>query len=172
MLTFHVEERRLSMLIYLIDLYAGDLSSARNAGSLGDAWFDEAGYYARVRDGADGPRERQLDFHTGLCWRFEEHIDETRRRIDRIGIVPTAPGIKLLSDHTWSEEELKTYSYSCPWHHNLTAAIMSFRAAKALRTNPSSRRAIDTFRVRNSAAFEWRSQQLLDLGFMETGWWF
>ena len=170
MLTFHAEERRSSMLTYVIDLYAGDLGSAGNAVALRDAWFDEAGYYARARDGADGPKERQLDFHGGLRWRFEEHIDEARLRIDRIGIVRTAPGIKLLSDHTWSEEELNTYS--CPWHHNLTAAIMSFRTAKALRTNPSSRRAIDTFRWRNSAAFEWRSQQLLDLGFMETGQWF
>ena len=170
MLTFHAEERRESMLAYVIDLYAGDLERADDAVALKDAWLDGSGYYARPRAGDDGPKERQNDFHGGLRWRFEEHIEENRRRIDRIGIVRTKPGIKLRADHTWSEEELNTYA--CPWHHNLTAAIMSFRTAKALRTNPASRFEIDTFRWSGSTAFEWRSQQLLDLGFMEPGQWF
>ena len=90
-----------------------------------------------------------------------------RRRIDRIALFRAKPGLEMRADFTFSDEEYNTYA--CPWHHNLTAAIMSFRAAKALRTNPSGPRSIDTFRGRNSAAFEWRSQQLLDLGFMETG---
>ena len=59
-----------------------------------------------------------------------------------------------------------------PWHNNLTAAIVSFRTAKALRTNPASRFDIDTFRWHNSTEFEWHSQQLLELGLMEPGQWF
>ena len=170
MLAFHAEERRFSMLTYVIDVYAGDLAQADNAVSLEDAHLDQSGYYALARyDGSD-PKDRQLDFFGGLRWRFEEHIEEHRRRIDRISIVRTKPGIQLRPDHTWTEEELNTYS--CPWHHNLTASIVSFRTAKALRINPSSRFEISTFRWHNSVPFEWKSQQLLDLGLMEPGQWF
>ncbi len=171
MLAYHAEERRFSMLTYVIDVYAGDLHEADNAVSLEDAHLDRSGYYALARHDADGAKkDRQLDFFGGLRWRFEEHIDDTRRRIDRIAIVRTAPGLTLNPDHTWSEPELNTYS--CPWHHNLTAAIVSFRTAKALRTNPASRFEIDTFRWHSSIEFEWHSHQLLDLGLMEPGQWF
>ena len=54
----------------------------------------------------------------------------------------------------------------------LTAAIASFRAAKALATNPGSREAIGSFRWRNSEPFQWKAQQLMDLGLMEPGQWF
>ncbi len=170
LLSFHAEERRFAMLTYVVDLYASDLNAADNAVSLEDAHLDRSGYYALSREGADGKKDRQLDFFGGLRWRFEEHIDEARRRIDRISMVRTSPGIRLREDHTWSEEELNTYS--CPWHHNLTAAIVSFRTAKALRVNPASRFSFDTFRWHNSVPFEWHSQQLLDLGLMEPGQWF
>lgn len=170
MLAFHAEERRFSMLTYVIDVYASDLGKTDNAVALDDAHLDQSGYYALARwdDGAE--KERQLDFYGGLRWRFEEHIEDSRRRIDRISIVRTKPGIRLRPDHTWSEEELNTYS--CPWHHNLTAAIVSFRTAKALRKNPASRFDVSTFRWHNSVPFEWKSQQLLDLGLMEPGQWF
>ena len=92
------------------------------------------------------------------------------RRIDRIALFQTRPGLKLLPDHRFNIEEYNTYS--CPWHHNLTAAICSFRTAKALRTNPGSRHAIPTFRWPKSVKFDWTSQQLMDLGLMEPGQWF
>jgi hypothetical protein len=170
MLAFHAEERRFSMLTYVIDVYAGDLAQADNAVSLDDAHLDQSGYYALARHDGTEPKDRQLDFYGGLRWRFEEHIEESRRRIDRISIVRTKPGIKLRPDHTWTDEELNTYS--CPWHHNLTASIVSFRTAKALRVNPASRFEISTFRWHNSVPFQWKSQQLLDLGLMEPGQWF
>lgn len=170
MLTFHAEERRFSMLTYVIDVYARDLSQADNAVSLKDAHLDRSGYYALSRHGSNGQMDRQLDFYGGLRWRFEEHIDEAKRKIDRMSLVRTKPGLDLRGDHTWSEDELNTYS--CPWHHNLTAAIVSFRTAKALRSNPASRFDISTFHWYNSVPFEWKSQQLLDLGLMEPGQWF
>ena len=170
MLAFHAEERRFSMLTYVIDVYAGDLRSADDAVSLKDAHLDRSGYYALARHDEDGPKERQLDFFGGLRWRYEEHIEESRRRIDRIALLRARPKAELRADHTWSDEELNTYA--CPWHHNLTAAIVSFRTAKALRTNPASRFDISSFRWHNSVPFEWQSQQLLDLGLMEPGQWF
>ncbi|MCU0827737.1 MAG: hypothetical protein MUE52_10110 [Tabrizicola sp.] len=173
LLTFHSEERRDAMLTYVIDLYAGDLAASPNAVNLADAWLDRSGYYALARkDPARDwqPKDRQMDFFGGLRWRFEEHVPWHRRRIDRISLFRAKPGLRLQPDYTLTDEEMNTYA--CPWHHNLTAAVCSFRTAKALRTNPGSRHAIQTFRWRNSVPFNWHSQQLLDLGLMEPGQWF
>lgn len=173
MLTFHSEERRRAMLTYVIDLYAGDLSAHGNAVSLEDAWLDRSGYHASARNDPAknwAPKERQMDFVGGLRWRFEEHIPWDRRRIDRISLFRAARGLRMAPDFTLNDEEMNTYA--CAWHNNLTAAVCSFRTAKALRTNPGSRHAIHTFRWRNSAPFQWHSQQLLDLGLIEPGQWF
>lgn len=173
MLAFHTEERRDALLSYVIDLYAGDLDRHPNAVSLDDALLDRSGYYALGRpDPArhNHPRERQLDFFGGLRWRFEEHVPEARRKIDRIALFRARPGLRLRDDFTLSDEEMNTYA--CPWHNNLTTAVMSFRTAKALRTNPGSRDAVHSFRWRNSTEFRWQSQQLMDLGLMEPGQWF
>ncbi|MEP4196626.1 MAG: hypothetical protein ABJL99_13435 [Aliishimia sp.] len=173
MLAFHTEERRDAMLSYVVDLYADDLDQASNAVSLETAHLDRSGYYALARDGRDGvegPMERQLDFFGGLRWRFEEHVPATRRKIDRISLFRAKPGLKLRGDHTFNDQEYNTYA--CPWHNNLTAAVCSFRTAKALKTNPGSRNDIHTFKWHNSAPFEWHSRQLLDLGLIEPGQWF
>ena len=173
MLAFHAEERRAAMLTYVIDLYAGDIAAQPDAVSLSDAWLDPSNYYAHARqDPARNwePKDRQVDVYGGLRWRFEEHVPWTRRRIDRISIFRAAAGLRMAPDFTLSEEELNTYA--CPWHHNLTAAVCSFRTAKALRANPGSRSAITTFRWQNSVPFQWHSQQLMDLGLMEPGQWF
>lgn len=173
MLAFHTEERRTSMLTYIIDLYADDLDLYPQAVSLERAHLDRSGYYALARPDAtvDGhPKERQLDFFGGLRWRYEEHVPPARRKIDRIAIFKAAPDLRLREDHTFSDEEYNTYS--CPWHHNITATICSFRTAKALKLNPGSRYEIETFKWHNSAPFEWHSRQLLDLGLMEPGQWF
>ncbi|MBL4812714.1 MAG: hypothetical protein JKX69_10275 [Rhodobacteraceae bacterium] len=173
MIAFATEERRDSVLTYVIDLYAADLWAHPNAVSLEDAHMDKSGYYALARpDPANHnhPKERQLDFYGGLRWRFEEHIPTPRRRIDRIGIFKSKPGLKLLDDHTFNDAEYNTFA--CPWHNNLTAAICSFRTAKALKRNPGSTYDIETFQWHNSVPFDWHSQQLLDLGLIEPGQWF
>ncbi|MBN2906417.1 MAG: hypothetical protein JXJ18_06905 [Rhodobacteraceae bacterium] len=173
MLAFHAEERRDAMLCYVIDLYAGDLDRFPDAVSLETAMIDRSGYYALARpDPANGnhPFERQLDFHGGLRWRFEEHIPKASRRIDRIGLFRAKPGLRLLEGHQFNDPEYNTYS--CPWHHNLTAAICSFRTAKALKTNAGSMFDIHDFKWHNSVRFDWSSQQLMNLGLMEPGQWF
>jgi hypothetical protein len=172
MLAFHSEERRSAMLTYVIDLYADDLQQTPSAVSLEHAFLDKSGYYAQARiDPTTGkPRERQLDFFGGLRWRYEEHVPKTSRKIDRISLFQAAKGLKLQSDHTFEDQEYNTYA--CPWHHNLTATICSFRTAKALKRNPGSRFSIDSFRWHNSTPFEWHSRQLMDLGLMEPGQWF
>ncbi len=171
MLAFHTEERRDAMLTYVIDLYADDLWECPDAVSLDRAHLDRSGYYALARPDAHGhPKERQLDFFGGLRWRYEEHVPTARRKIDRIALFKTKPGLKLRPDHTFDDEEYNTFA--CEWHHNITAAICSFRTAKALKLNPGSTFDIETFKWHNSAPFEWHSRQLLDLGLMEPGQWF
>ncbi|SDD38710.1 hypothetical protein [Ruegeria marina] len=172
MLTFHGEERRDAMLTYVIDLYADDLSAFPIGVSLDRAFLDRSGYYAQARkDPETGyPRERQLDFFGGIRWRHEEHIPKDSRKIDRISLFKAKAGLKILPNHTFEDQEYNTYA--CPWHHNLTAAICSFRTAKALKRNPGSTFEIQSFRWHNSTPFEWHSRQLLDLGLMEPGQWF
>lgn len=173
LVTFQAEERRDAVLSYVIDLYAADLTDHPNAVSLETAHLDRSGYYALGRpDPANHnhPKERQLDFFGGLRWRLEEHVPPSRRKIDRIALFRAKKGLVLRPDFTFSEEEYNTYA--CPWHHNITTAIASFRTAKALRTNAGSRHGIDSFIWHNSVPFTWHSQQLMDMGLMEPGQWF
>ncbi len=171
LLAFHSEERRQAMLTHVIDLYANDLTAYPNGVAPNHAMLDKTGYYAHTRHDASGkPLERQLDMSGGLRWRFEDHIPYERRRIDRISLFKAKPDLKLLPDHTFNEPEYNTYA--CPWHNNLTAAICSFRAAKALKTNAGSTFDISNFCWNHSTPFEWDSRQLLDLGLIESGQWF
>lgn len=171
LLAFHTEERRDAMLAYVVDLYAGDLDRFPNAVDRAGALMDRTGYYALARPGPEGhPKERQLDFFGGIRWRFEEHVPRARRKIDRVALFRSQPGLVLRDDFTFSAEEYNTYA--CPWHHSLTAAVASFRTAKALKSNPGSTYEIPSFLWHNSVAFEWSSQQLMTLGLMEPGQWF
>ncbi|MGR3291660.1 MAG: hypothetical protein ACU0C9_10770, partial [Paracoccaceae bacterium] len=132
LIAFHTEERRDAALGYVVDLYADDLASHPLAVSLDNACLDKSGYYALARPDPKNdnhPKKRQLNFYGGLRWRYEEHIPEIRHKIDRIPLFRSAPGLKLNPDHTFNNEEYNTYS--CPWHHNITLAIASFRTAKA-----------------------------------------
>jgi hypothetical protein len=171
MVTWVMEERRSAILTYVIDLYAPDLRSHPNAVSLDSAMLDSSGYYAEGRTDTNGhAKERQLNFYGGLRWRFEEHVAKPKRKIDRIALFQAVPGVRLLDDHTLSDDEMNTFA--CPWHHSLTAAICSFRVAKALRSNAGSRYDIADFRWHKSTQFHWSSLQLMELGLMEPGQWF
>lgn len=171
MLAFMTEERRDTVMSYVIDLYARDLGTHADGVDRDHAHFDKSGYYALARKGADGKTlDRQVNVYGGLRWRFEEHIARARQRTDRVSFFRAQPGLQMLADRTFNLAEYNTYA--CPWHNNLTAAICSFRTAKALRRNPGSRAVIDTFHWPQSEPFRWQSQQLLDLGLMEPGQWF
>lgn len=172
LLTFHSEERRDAMMTYVVDLYARDLAKNPDAVSRSESCLDRHGYYALTRwdNESKRPLDRQMDFFGGLRWRFEEHVPWQSRRIDRISLFRSRKNLTLLANHTFDEPEYNTVS--CPWHNNLTATVCSFRVAKALRRNPGSSFAIDSFEWQNSTKFEWQSRQLMDLGLMEPGQWF
>lgn len=170
---FHSAERRGAMACQVVDLYAIDLAAHPNGVARDACALDRIGYAARPREDAANnwlPKDRQFDLYGGLRWRFEEHVPYERRRIDRIALVQAHKTLTLKPDFTWSEEELNTIA--CPWHNSLTACVVSFRTAKALRSNPGASSAIDRFVWSGSERFGWTSRQLLDLGLMEPGQWF
>lgn len=171
LVTFNAEERRDTIMTFVIDLYSNDLGQHPAAVSREHAYFDALGYYALQRFTQDGHAlERQMDFFGGLRWRFEEHVPWLKRRIDRVSLFRAYKGLKLNEDHTFNDAEYNTFS--CAWHHNISASICSFRTAKALMSNPGSRYAIPHFWWKNSEKFDWSSTQLLELGLMEPGQWF
>jgi hypothetical protein len=171
MIDFNVEERRDTVLTYVIDLYSIDLGKHPNSVTMDAAHMDRSGYYALARSTENGQiKERQLDFFGGLRWRFEEHVPWTRRKIDRVSIFKAMKGLQLRENHTFNIEEYNTYS--CEWHNSLSATICSFRTAKALLSNPGSMYDIPHFWWKNSEPFQWNSNQLLELGLMEPGQWF
>ena len=170
MTRFVDEERRNSILTYVIDLYADDLARHPDGVSLERAHLDRAGYYAlgRTRDGK--MMERQLDMFGGLRWRFEEHVNPAKRRIDRVSLFKAKKGLMLRPDMTFNDEEYNTFANE--WHHAVTGAVCSFRAAKSLKSNAGSSKHIDDFTWHNAQKFDWHSTQLLNLGLMEPGQWF
>lgn len=171
MIAFNVEERRDTILTYVIDLYSIDLGAHPDAVTMDAAHFDRSGYYALARSNDKGHiKDRQLDFFGGLRWRFEEHVPWARRRIDRASVFKATKGLELRDDHTFNIEEYNTYA--CEWHNSLSATVCSFRTAKALLSNPGSMYEIPHFWWQNSEPFEWNSNQLLELGMMEPGQWF
>ena len=173
LLAFNTQEERAAMLTYTIDLYAADLSQNPNAVCTQTAQIDSSGYYAQTRvdpDNHNFPKERQLDFFGGLRWRFDQYVPNAQRKIDRVGLFKSKPGLQLHPDDTFNEPEYNTYTGL--WHNSPSAAILSFRAAKALLINAASCAAIDRFDWPHSVPFKWHSEQLLALGLMETGQWF
>lgn len=168
---FLAEERRDTVPSVTVDLYAPDLATDPDGISLAQARLDRLGYFSHGRRDAQGHAlDRQVEIFGGLRWRFEEHVPKDRCQILRVPLFRTVPGLTLGTDHRFDTPEYNTLQ--CAWHRSPTAAICSFRTAKALRRNPASRDVIDGFDWAGSERFEWRARQLLDLGLMEPGQWF
>ena len=171
MLVFATEERRPVVMSTVLDLYAPDLVATPNGVDLARAHFDSVGYFDEpVLDAAGNVLPQQLAVQGGLRWRFEEHVPQQSRRLDRPCLFRAVPDLRMQADRRFNIAEYNTYN--CPWHHNVTACVASFRAAKALRRNPVSHAAIHNFWCAQSTPFHWSDQQLMDLGFMEPGQWF
>lgn len=165
---FMEEERRGHVYSYTVDLYNSqdDLSTF----SRDDAHFDASGYYAMNRFEDGEVLDRQIEVFGGLKWRYSEHVPWDRQRIDRVPFFKVTQGLELDAQMRPNIAELNTHS--CPWHHNVTCAIASYRTAKSLRRNPGSAAAIGSFMWAQSTRFEWTSAQLMDHGMIEPGQWF
>lgn len=171
MLAFHDTERRFSMPTMVVDLFPRDHRRHPNGVDLDAPAYDGTGYYGEPRYDAEGRSlDRQVSIRGGLRWRMASLVPEGEERLDRIALVRTASGLRLLPDLTWSDPELNTLS--CPWHRNMTAAIASFRAAKALAINPGPAAHLAGFDWPGAVTWDWSSRQFLEAGFMEVGQWF
>ena len=170
-IAFATDERRKTIPTTVVDLYAGNLPQSPDGVDVTGAYLDRFGYYAEIRQDAQNvPLERQVNIFGGLRWRFEEHVPWEKRRLDRVALFQAVRGLKFQPDLTFKLPKFNKISF--PWHHNLTAAVGSFWAAKSLRRNPDSCNAISSFQWPGSEQFKWHSQHLMDLGFMEPGQWF
>ena len=72
-LAFNTSEDHNAIMIFVIVLYAADLTTTPNAVSLADAIIDATRYYALAftdPDNHNSPKEQQLDFYSGLRWQF------------------------------------------------------------------------------------------------------
>lgn len=168
---FCEEERRYSILSFVIDLYSNNLENHPNGVDMASAYFDTLGYYGTGRQLPNGDYlDRQQDFHGGLRSRFEEFVPKNKRKIDRVSLFKSKPNLQLRDDHTFNDEEYNTYG--CKWHNSPTSTIASFRAAKALRRNPASAFKINNFMWHGSQQFKWDAEQLMKTGLMEPGQWF
>lgn len=167
---FMNEERRDAVFCTTVDIYGATIDRDAAALDFADTWFDRAGYYSTGR--FDGPQrlERQIRLFGGLKWRFAEHVPWERQNIDRIALFQARPGLRFDEDGRLNDAEMNTIT--CPWHHNLTAAIASYRVAKSLIANPGSTYDVDGFVWDQSEKFAWTSEQLMAHGLMEPGQWF
>lgn len=169
-LQFVEEERRTSVFCTTVDLYPELPEQSDDSFDLENAYFDTAGYYSLDRYEGPTKLERQFDIFGGLKWRFSEHVQWERQRIDRIALFKAQTGLEMNDKGLFNIDEMNTMT--CPWHHNLTACVASFRVAKSLMNNPGSRLEIEAFRWSQSEKFSWSSTQLMEHGFMEPGQWF
>ncbi|MCV6584510.1 MAG: glycosyltransferase family 2 protein [Marinibacterium sp.] len=170
LLAFHAGEQRASLPGMVVDLYTGDLACDPDGVTLTQPLMDAMGYCALPRTDPRGDIiDRQPEIFGGLRRRFAEHVPHASQRIDRVPLIRAGRRVRMGADGRWHPQARN--SWSCPWHRNATVAICSFRAAKALRRNPAPRAAIPRFDWGGSVPFDWRSDQLLELGMMEPGQW-
>ncbi|MGB0440166.1 MAG: hypothetical protein ACPGFC_08715 [Paracoccaceae bacterium] len=155
LLAFHTEERRTAMAGVVIDLF----------GPTETEHIDTCGYFTRP-----GPTERDVAIYGGLRRRMAPHVPPDRHRIDRIPLVRGARGLSIDDHGRLSDPERNTRA--CPWHANLTCAVLSRRTARALARTPSAQHELGELRWAGSAPYSGAASQIVALGLMEAGQWF
>lgn len=165
LVSFVSDERRASVMTYIVDLYSDALDvEAGDPFDLDECWFDALGYYGFIRE-AD-----QIEIRGGLAWRYEEHVPENLALCARAAIFRARPGLTVRRDLQFDDPVYNTVS--CPWHRNPTAALMSVRRARRIRQDSMAWARIGSFRWEKSVRYERSSRQLLELGIIEQGQWF
>ena len=155
-------ERRSSIMSYTIDLY-NDAMKTGAPPRLDDAYFDAEGWYGFERG------DRLADVYGGLGWRFEEYVPLNLSRVNRPAFFLARKGLTIDADLWLSDEEMNTFS--CPWHHSPTVALMSFRRARTLLDHPKFSQGVDTLTWPHSRRFTGASEQLVESGLIEAGQW-
>lgn len=166
---FATDEKRKSVFGCTLDLYSDVPLTPQAKFPADNAFYDKVGYYF-VAGSTVEPSAARGQIFGGLRWRLSEFVPENRRDLGRICLFRARPELQV--DELLLFNDPQYESISSPWHHNMTMAVASFRAAKALAINPSSRSAANSLMWQMSEKFAWSSRQLLGAGFIEPGQWF
>ena len=168
-IAFSQEERRNSIFGYTIDLYHDQFPTSTDSIDRENVFFDSAGYFG---ESSTGPTEvgQIVNVFGGLRWRYSQHLLHNRANINRVCLFKAVSDLNMTEDGNFNLPEYNTISSG--WHRSVTMAVMSFRAAKALATNPLSKTEAASLRWKMSERFDWTSRQLMEAGFIETGQWF
>lgn len=161
---FLEDERRRSLYGYALDLYAPSLPKPTDAVEQATLYFDRIGYHGFPRDG------QGLRLYGGLGWRFEEMTPPHLQQIGRTVLLKPGPDTAMNQELLFGDTEYD--SVSCPWHHNPTGAVMSLRRSRRIMAHPAFAEVAHRLVWSGSEPFQWRSDQLLDLGMIEPGQWF
>lgn len=168
-IAFSQEERRDAIFGYTLDLYHDRFPAGTDMIDRENVYFDSTGYYSESSASTNEAGD-VVNVFGGLRWRYAQHLMQNRPSINRVCMFKAVPDLKMASDGYFNVPEYNTISSQ--WHRSVTMAVMSFRAAKALATNPLSKADAATLRWKMSKRFEWNSRQLMEAGFIETGQWF
>lgn len=158
------EERRRVLYTYALDLYTPDGSLPDGTVRAASTMFDRLGYHAFWE------AENRLRLYGSLGWRFEALIADDDRQIGRPALFKASRDARMNAALTFDDADYA--SVQCAWHHNPTGALMSLRRAAMLDRQPAFDGLRDRLVWHGSEPFTWSSQQLLDLGMIETGQWF
>lgn len=195
---FQAGERRRGAGGWTVDLYAGDMAEAVERDDPGweppaRCWFDGAGIFARrgpratwerpaprrpAPAGLGALRRRRAvasedsapRIYGGLAWRHAEDLPDPPPRLDRTPFFAAAPGLRPDAELRFGDPAVD--GFEGRWHRSPTMAVMSFRAAARLLSDPVLAAARPDFRWSGSRPWDWRSASLLDAGIIEPGQWF
>lgn len=162
--TYMGEERRRTVFTYAFDLYADLLPEGDEPPEQAGLCFDATGYHAFPQ------ADQQVRLFGSLGWRFEEMMPSSLQQIGRTSMLRAERGVHLGRDMIFEDPEYA--SVSCPWHHNLTAAMMTLRRTYRLVAHPNFHTVRRKLDWAGTTEFDWTSSQLLELGMIEPGQWF
>ena len=164
MTAFLQDERRKVLFSYALDLYGIDMPAPDQRPWEAELYFDRIGYQP-FPDGDKG-----LNLYGGLCWRFEELAPGGMLQLGRGSLIRMQRGLELNRD--WRFEHPDYDSYSCPWHHSPTGAVMTLRRAWRIMAHAGFTDVAGDLIWQGSERFDWTSRQLLEFGMIEPGQWF
>ena len=173
---FLLEERRKSAFGIVVDSMPnhndGDILDI----NLKEIAFDYVNYFFKpnglVETLVDAESEvllRAPDVRGGLRWRAN-YYSENSYSLTRIAFFFVDQGLEF--DEKGIANSPEFYTHQCEHHRSPTTCIISLRLYLDLMHNPQTRSQRPNLNWGGMKTFDWTSEQLFKLGFMEPGQWF
>lgn len=178
---FQDGERRRGVGGWVVDMHAPGLAEAAEADD--PDWappdrtlFDLGGCFALTgpaepweAEGAGPVPPEAPRLYGGVGWRHQERFARPPR-LDRTAFFRVARGMTV--DETFRQGDPKADGLSGAWHRSPTMAVMSFRTARALLSQPEVAADPPDLAWSGARSWGWSSGELLDAGVIEPGQWF